>query len=76
MPMDEVRAKEKELSEPVCLCVHWFPRLEDRERCPFHSSTVRLKGHDYFDGGTCTWQQKPVWPSQKPWVDGLFGGKQ
>jgi hypothetical protein len=52
-------------NESKCLCVHWFPRIEDREQCPLHASKHRPANHDYWNGGNCTWQRDPVWPFQE-----------
>jgi len=55
--------------DKTCICEHWFPLREVRERCPIHRSAVRPPGHNYWNGAKCTWQENPVWPSQTPWTD-------
>lgn len=57
------------MSEQTCACKHWFPKVEDREKCPIHASALRPEGHDYWNGGNCTWQRTPMWLFQKRWVD-------
>ena len=60
---------QQAVEEKICLCRHWFPNHEDREKCPIHCPSVRPAGHNYWNGGTCTWQRDPVWWSQKPYEE-------